>query len=264
MTAFIATFPMYDWPETRSAVDADWGLLRDRLRRAGIDAPDAPARRNGDLPAVPGGILDATGTIVAPDPSTLPPDAFDVQVAWRHPALLVGQTCWGPMEVGLSNHVVVVGQPSYDEVEGGEGTLYSSAILMRGTGQSIPAPADGRAILPIDAVRGRRLALNGPDSMSGILALSRDLQAAGHDTSIFSQGIETGSHRASIAAVADGSADVCAIDCRSWHLARRYEPSAGNLKVVGWTARRKGLPLITSRHTPAGVIEILRAVLGAA
>ena len=35
------------------------------------------------------------------------------------------------MEQGLAEHVVVIGQPSYDGIEGGAGELYSSAILMR-------------------------------------------------------------------------------------------------------------------------------------
>src|SRR3569832_925733 len=49
----------------------------------------------------------------------------------RHPDLLLCQTCWGPLELGLGSHVRVVGQPSYNGFEGGQKTLYSGAILMR-------------------------------------------------------------------------------------------------------------------------------------
>ena len=97
--------------------------------------------------------------------------------------------------------------------------------------------------------------------MSGILALTRDLEALGESLTIFSERIETGSHRASVVAVAQGRADVCAIDCKSWQLAQRHEPSAAGVEVVGWTARRKGLPFITSRHTPAAVVAKLRSIL---
>jgi ABC-type phosphate/phosphonate transport system substrate-binding protein len=256
----IAALPMYDWPEARAEVDALWADLRTRFLAAGIDAPETLARRNADLPAVPGGIRDGEGSLIAPDPATLPPDAFSLPTLWKHPGLLFSQTCWGPMESGLAEHVVVIGQPSYDGIEGGGGELYSSAVLMRG-GEKAASPSDGRAVLPIEMLRNVRLAFNSTDSMSGILALTRDLEALGKSLAIFSDRIETGSHRASIAAVAEGRADVCAVDCRSWHLARLYEPAAKDIRVVGWTARRKGLPFITSRHTPPPVVAKLRSIL---
>ncbi len=262
MTTSVVALPMYDWPEARAAVDAEWAALRDRLRAVGVDAPAQLARRNRDLPAVPGGIRDGEGRVVAPDPATLPPDEFDIGVLWRHPGLLVAQTCWGPMEAGLDPHVAVVGQPSYDGIEGGQGILYSSAILMRRSGRGPePAPADGKAVLPLDRLRGARLAYNGADSMSGILALTRDLEAAGVGLDIFAARVETGAHRASILAVAEGQADVCAVDCRSWRLAQRFESRASGVEAVGWTARRKGLPFITSRNTPPDVAARLRAAL---
>jgi ABC-type phosphate/phosphonate transport system substrate-binding protein len=252
---------MYDWPEARADTDAEWQGLRVRLKRAGIDAPEKIVRRNADLPAVPGGIRDGDGGLIAPDPATLPSDELDFQTLWKHPALLFAQTCWGPMEEGLGEHVAVIGQPSYDGIQGGQGELYSSPILMRGSTASVDAPADGRAVLPIDLFRDRRFAYNSTDSMSGIIALTRDLEAAGQDLSIFSERIETAAHRASIVAVAEGRADVCAVDCRSWHLARLHEPRAADVQVVGWTARRKGLPYITSRHTPPELVERLKAAL---
>jgi len=251
---------MYDWPETRAEVDALWADLRTRFLAAGIDAPETLARRNGDLPAVPGGIRDGEGRVIAQDPVTLPSEELSFPTLWKHPGLLLAQTCWGPMEQGLHKHVVVIGQPSYDGIEGGAGELYSSAILMR-RGAKLASPSDGRAILPLDLFRNTRFAFNSKDSMSGFLALTRDLEALGEDLAIFSERFETGSHRASISAVAQGRADVCAIDCRSWQLAQRHEPFAAEVEVLGWTARRKGLPFITSRHTPAAVVAKLRSIL---
>src|SRR5262249_35872653 len=152
---------------------------------------------NRELPAVPGGIRDGEGGVIAPDPATLPPDQLDFPTLWKHPDLLFAQTCWGPMEEGLEKHVTVIGQPSYDGLEGGQGELYSSAILMRRGAVPVDAPADGRAVLPLDLIRGKRFAYNSTDSMSGIIALTRDLQAAGQSLSIFSERIETAAHRAS-------------------------------------------------------------------
>ena len=267
MSSHIAALPMYDWPEIRAETDALWAALRDRLRAAGVEAPETLARRNADLPAVPGGIRDASGAIIAADPATLPPDELDFAVLWRHPRLLLGQTCWGPMETGLAPFVEVLGQPSYDGIPGGAGPDYSSAIVVRresGAPENIPPPADGRARLPLDRLRGARFVFNNPDSMSGLLGISYDLGAVGQSTAIFSERTETGAHRASILAIVEGRADVATIDCRSWMLAGLYEADAvAALSVVGWTARRPGLPYITAKATPPETIAILRGVLGA-
>lgn len=233
MSALVAALPMYDWPERRQQVDAQWHGLRDHLRAHGVDAPDELERHTGDL-------LDF----------------------WKRPEILFSQTCWGPMEEGLADFVQVLGQPGYDGVEGGAGEFYSSAIVMRaddvGEGDSVPAPQGGTALLPLALFEGRRFAYNVPDSLSGIIAISRDLKAAGGEIEIFSELLATGGHRASIRAVAEGRADIAAIDCLSWALAQLHEPPAQKLAVIGWTARRKGLPFITAKNTPPGVVAALR------
>lgn len=259
--AFVAALPMYDWAEERATTDAVWADIRDRLRADGIDAPQGLVRRNADLPAVPGGIRDADGSPMAPDPAMLPPEDLDFPTLFRHPLLLLCQTCWGPLELGLAPHVQVVGQPSYDGIEGGKGIFYSSAVLMRkDEGETSARDLSDGPLLPLPLLAGKRFAFNGGDSMSGLIAITRDLDAAGEGLGIFSERIETGAHRASIRAVAEGGADVCAIDCRSWQLAMQHEPQAPLLHAVGWTALRKGLPMITSRHTPPDIVETLRAV----
>lgn len=255
MNGYIAALPMYDWPEARLETDSEWLLLSGMLKRMGIDVPVSLVRRNADMPAVPGGIRNASGAVIAPDPATLPPDEFDLHTLWRHPALLLAQTCWGPMEFGLAEHVRVVGQPDYSAFEGGTGVFYSSAILMRRRDAGLPrdaaAPLDGSALIPIERIEGARLAYNSVDSMSGLIALTRDLEERHSLMGFFSGMVETGGHRASIAAVAEGSADICAVDCRSWAMAKRYESRSECLAVVGWTRRRKGLPFISSLRSPA-------------
>src|SRR5690606_27708972 len=89
------------------------------------------------------------------------------------------------------------------------------------------------------------------------------LAAAGAATAIFGGMIESGGHRASIKAVSEGGADVAAIDCRSWAMAQRFEPAARNLRVVGWTARRLGLPFICARGICAKVQAVLREIVSA-
>jgi len=249
----IAALPMYDWPERRAEVDAEWVGIRDGMRAHGIDAPEALTRRNADMPAVPGGIRDGHGKQIAPDPATLPPDEFDLPTLWRHPALLFGQTCWAPMELGLSPHVSVIAEPDYNAVEGGRDGLYSSAIVMRRADiGAIEAPADGLARVPVSLIRGKRFAFNGTDSMSGYHGFKRDLEKAGETLDIFTTLVETGAHRSSIQAIASDKADFATIDTRSWHLAQRYEPAARHLMVVGWTALRPGCPFISANRLTSG------------
>lgn len=265
MTGFIAALPMYDWPEREAEVDAEWETLRFGFREAGLAAPDRLVRRNAGMPSVPGGIRDADGRVLAPDPASLAPDELDLHTLWLHPALLFAQTCWGPLELGLAGHVQLVGEADYSAVEGGQGEFYSSAVVMRADEQAPsadrPAPPDGRALLPLKLMRGKRFAFNSSDSMSGMIALHRDLERIGESLDIFSLRVASGGHRGSIRAVAEGTADVASIDCLSWTLAKRHEPAARQLRVVGWTARRKGLPYITSRFASPDQVETLRRAL---
>jgi ABC-type phosphate/phosphonate transport system substrate-binding protein len=96
--------------------------------------------------------------------------------------------------------------------------------------------------------------------MSGLLALRQDLEALGEGLGIFREVIETGSHRASAIAVAEGRADVAAIDCRTWSLLQRCVPEARSLIAVGWTAPRKGLPFICSANLPARESKVLHGL----
>jgi ABC-type phosphate/phosphonate transport system substrate-binding protein len=262
--SFIAALPMYDWPEMRAETDAEWERLREAFRTAGLDAPERLVRRNADMPSVPGGIRDAEGNVVAPDPATLPPDELHLPTLWLHPSLLFTQTCWGPMEQGLASHVRVVSQPDYSAFPGGRGEFYSSALMMRTDGQAdVAPPDDGAPRLPLETIRGKRLAYNSDDSMSGIIALTRDLEAAGEGLDLFSELVETGGHRLSIVAVAEGQADVCAVDCRTLALARRFEPAVAKLRIVGWTGLRKGLPFIVPASTSDATFEKLQSALQA-
>ncbi len=248
----VAALPMYDWPERRAEVDAQWAALRDTLRCNGFDAPEFLTRRNEDMPAVPGGIKDKAGNVIAPDPAMLPPDELNLPSLWRHPDLLFAQTCWGPMELGLEAHIHVVVQDDYSGVDGGNGELYSSALVMRrGEGTPVKAPLGPEAMLPVEVMRQKRLAFNSHDSMSGYLALQRDLEAQGETLDLFISHTETGGHRHSVDAVAAGRADIAAIDCKSWELAQRYDEAASALVVVGWTGKRKGLPYISAFELPA-------------
>lgn len=223
----IAALPMYDWPEERAAVDAWYADLRARV-------PGLPAALTRDR---------------APDD------------LWHDPALVFGQTCWGPMRLGLSDHVRVLAQPDYSDVDGGRGPFYRSALVARGRaveGAGLTPPARPGAQLPPLSVMRPVLAVNAGESMSGWMALAED---AGDPSGWIGQIVETGSHRESLRAVADGRAELAAIDCRSWALALQHEPCTRGLVVIGWTAERLGLPYVTARGTDPDLVARLRAAL---
>lgn len=180
--------------------------------------------------------------------------AGDLQALWRDPALVFAQTCWGPLRAGLLGALRVLAQPDYSDVAGGRGPFYRSALVAR-AGAAVAVPGHAGAVLP---PLGGRLAFNGRDSLSGWGALAQD----GGDPAGWASGlVETGSHRASVRAVAGGRADLAAVDCRTWALALAHEPCAAGLVVVGWTAERPGLPYVTARATPPATLAALRAAL---
>jgi ABC-type phosphate/phosphonate transport system substrate-binding protein len=175
-------------------------------------------------------------------------------VLWRDPALAFGQTCWGPLRAGLIAVLRVLAQPDYSDVAGGRGPWYRSALVAR-SGTPAPVPAGPGPALPR---LGGRLAFNSRDSLSGVLALAED---AGDPAGWAVAQVETGSHRDSIRAVAEGCADLAAIDARTWALALRHEPCAAGLVVVGWTGERLGLPFVAARGTDPGLVARLRRAL---
>lgn len=220
-----ATLPMYDWPESRAQVDAFYARLRALV-------PDLP------------------------ETLTRPADAIALHALWRDPALVFGQTCWGPMQAGLADHVTVLAQPDYSDVAGGQGARYRSAIVMRDAAPCQVPEHDGASLPP--RLAHLRPAINAPDSLSGCLALAQDAGLP----DLAQRAWVTGSHRASIRAVVTGAADFAAIDCQSWALAIDHEPAASQLTVAGWTALRAGLPYITSRSTPAALrLKLAKALV---
>ena len=154
---------------------------------------------------------------------------------WLDPGLVLSQTCGWPYVTRLAGKVRLVATPVYD-VEGCEGPLYSSVIVTR----------RGERGDDLREFCGRRFAVNGRDSLSGFVALAAAMKEAGLAPAD-AVWVETGSHRKSVRAVAEGRADLAAIDAVCWELAKRFErEAAAKLRVLGRTPLRPGLPLITA------------------
>lgn len=176
-----------------------------------------------------------------------------LSAVWQHQDLVLGQTCGLPLVRGEAGTALPVARPTYP-VEGcGPGT-YSSVILARIRSGGV-----------LDDFRGQRVAINGPDSQSGCNALRDHLRTLSSDGPFFSSAIITGSHRASATAVAEGRADLCALDAVAWRLYQDTEPvNAAKLMPIDWTRPMPSLPFITSAKNAVYLPTLRRALAEAA
>jgi ABC-type phosphate/phosphonate transport system substrate-binding protein len=101
---WVASLPMYDFPELREPHDEFWGALAERLGAAGLKDVPRALTRGASLRAV-----------------------------WGNDRLLFGQGCEYPLAKGFGDPVRVVAHPVYSAT-GCEGARYRSAIIVRGEG----------------------------------------------------------------------------------------------------------------------------------
>jgi len=208
-----AALPMYDIAPLHAAHDALWAGIRDRLAYAGIAAPDRLMRE------------------------------VEIGAGWLWPVLLLSQTCGLPYVRRLRGKVRLVGAVDH-RLEGISAGDYCSRIVVRKTDLQA-------GISRIEDCRGRRCAFNSPDSQSGAGAMRHLVLPLLTGGRFFGSGLATGSHFASISAVAGGSADVAAIDAATWRLALLHLPRAAELAVICSTEPTPGLPLITAADGPS-------------
>lgn len=117
---------------------------------------------------------------------------------WRRPELLFSQTCGHLFRTGLCDLVHLVGTPDYG-FAGCPPGHYRSILIRRAS--------DGRTRLA--DFDGATLAYNDPLSQSGHIAPTYHARREGIR---LDPAVRTGSHRLSVQAVAEGRADVAAID----------------------------------------------------
>ena len=170
----------------------------------------------------------------------------DYTAPWFRSDLLFAQTCGYPFTHALKGKVRYVATPHY-AADGCEAADYRSIIF-------------AREQKPLGSFRNAVAAVNTPDSMSGMLALKLVFVPLAEQGRFFAQAIETGGHLASLAAVQQGRADICAIDCVCVALARRYRPAAlAGLVEIARSPAVPGLPWITRTGDPAAIRGALEA-----
>ena len=174
----------------------------------------------------------------------------DLRAHWLDPALAMSQTCGGPLVASLSGRVAVVGTPHF-EADGCDGPDYSSLLVTR--------PAVRQTSTGLSYFRAGRAAINSVDSLSGYTALlaaaAAELDRVGaadeNSRQFFRELVTTGSHQESVRCVAEGRADVAAIDCVTFALLRAHRPELLNgVAVFGRTPPLPGLPIIAASGSP--------------
>lgn len=183
--------------------------------------------------------------IDAPQELSNDAEAFSV---WTAPDLVLSQTCGMPYRTWLHGRVALIGTPDFD-LDGCPPGHYRSAVVVR---------ADDPRDRLEDFARAR-LAYNQTFSQSGYAALHALARARGF---WFADRRESHAHRQSARAVAEGDADIAALDAVSWRLMQRYDGFTAKLRVLTWTAPTPGLPYIAAAcaDVPATFAAVAEAI----
>ncbi len=155
---------------------------------------------------------------------------------WQSSNVLLAQTCGYPYVTLLKNKVRLIATPAFD-FPGCNGPNYVSFFVVR----------DDAEFDSLESLRGKCAVINQPHSQSGMNALRDAIAPLAHEGRFFDKVLESGSHLASLNFVQRGDADVAAIDCVTFGLARQYAPKwVEGIRVLGHSKPTPGLPLISS------------------
>ncbi len=172
-------------------------------------------------------------------PDALLRDDAPLMTHWESGGLILSQTCGFPYRARLHGRVQLVGTPDFGNLGCAPGYYRSVLIARADDPRGDFADFDGAA-----------LAYNDGLSQSGWAAPINHAAVAGIQ---LRPGPETGAHRASIRAVAEGRADLAAIDAQTWALVSEFE-DVSDLQVIGATDPTPALPYITAPGQDAGAI----------
>lgn len=166
---------------------------------------------------------------------------MDFWDAWQSPDLILAQTCGYPYRARLHGKVTLVVTPVHDLPDCPRGYYFSALVVRRN---------DPRRKMQdfSDAV----LAYNNGLSQSGWAAPQNHAGTLGFT---FTRTLETGGHGASALAVADGQADIAALDAITWAMMQRYDAVTGALRVLEHTAPTPALPYITAIGNDSAVLR---------
>jgi ABC-type phosphate/phosphonate transport system substrate-binding protein len=177
-------------------------------------------------------IRDGLRAAGLPAPDALTRGAETLWPQWTAPDLILSQTCGMPYRTRLHGHVTLIGTPDYG-VEGCPPGYYRSVFVVR--------THDPRTDLA--AFDGAAMAYNEDTSQSG---WSAPLTHAAQRGLRLRPALRTGGHRLSLIAVAEGRAEIAALDAVSWRLFSTAMAEARAVRVIAMTDPTPGLPLIAA------------------
>lgn len=176
--------------------------------------------------------------IAAPVSLTQDRNVFEV---WADPTLVLSQTCGMPFRKFLHNKVKLVGTPVYDLEDCAPGHYYSVIVTHKD---------DPRTTLK--KFENSRFAYNEENSQSGFAAPLTYASKLGIN---FSNRVPSGGHVKSAEMIANGLADIAALDAVTWKLIERHDAFSSALRVVEYTKPTTPvLPFITSMSGDADTV----------
>ncbi|MFQ1702807.1 phosphate/phosphite/phosphonate ABC transporter substrate-binding protein [Loktanella agnita] len=170
---------------------------------------------------------------------------IDYMEVWDRDDLVLGHICNLPYRALFRDKVTLIGASDYGLPDCPAG-YYNSLFIARSPG----TPADFAA----------RYACNDLLSQSGYGAAQLWAQRERFTLNVVTV---TGSHNASIAAVAKGTADLASIDAQTWRLEQAEgNPRLRDLHIIGQTSASPGMSFITRRdQDPAPYRDAIDAAI---
>lgn len=165
-----------------------------------------------------------------PAPAALDHDA-PIWATWGRSDLVLGQICNLPYRTAFHDKVTLIGAADHGLPDTEPGTYYSLFVVRN---------AD---TAPLTSYTDKILAYNEPVSHSGWAA--PHIWAQDHGLQ-WGKSLQTRAHSASAQAVAEGRADIAAIDAQTWRNIQRWGQVASALKVIGRTPCSPGISYITA------------------
>lgn len=180
------------------------------------------------------------------------PDALtrgvDFAEIWSSPDLLMSQTCGMPYRTKLHGLVTLIGTPDYGLADCHPGYYRSVFVVQK-----------YNAATQLSDFTGKTFAYNESGSQSGWAAPQNHAAKTGLQ---FGDYIESGGHVASAKLVAEGRADIAALDGLTWKLIQEYDAFADDLRVLTTTQQTPGLPYITARtNDPKPLFDAISAAI---
>ncbi|MFM2390838.1 MAG: hypothetical protein RLZZ437_2393 [Pseudomonadota bacterium] len=185
-----------------------------------------------------------------PAPDALTRGAETLWPQWQAPDLVFSQTCGMPYRTRLHGHVTLIGTPDYGLPDCPPGYYRSVFIAHRDDPRN--------DIMGFD---GSDMAFNEEVSQSG---WSAPLTHAAKLGIRLRPTLQTGGHRFSMLAVAEGRAPLAALDALTWDLLQDCAPETAMVKVIGHTDPTPALPFISAAGADQPVMfAVVQAAIAA-